>query len=112
MADIDFDICAEFPFTRTSVRRALFSDLGGIRQVRQVNQRERRVFVLVWDKAPLQLQRRIKAIWADTYGPVRAMNFTPPGESELEVRFRKDSLSRVYSSAASGSLELELEEVL
>lgn len=112
MATHTFDICAEFPYTRTSVRRGLASTLGGLRQYRQVNQREVRIFTLTWDQAPIQLQRRIKALWDAAYGPVSAINYTPEGESQIEVRFRNDSLERVYDSAVCGSLTLELEEVL
>lgn len=109
---ITFDVCAEFPYTRTSIRRATAVELGGIRQVRQINQRELRIFTLTWDKAPLILQRRIKAIWDEAYGAVLSMSYTPEGESALNVRFRSDTLTRVYDSAVTGSLTIELEEVL
>lgn len=112
MSTETFDICAEFPYARVSQRRAVSSALGGIRQVRQVNQREIRVYTLTWDEAPLVLQRRIKAIWDATFGPVCAMYYTPEGESQIQVRFAHDTLSRVYDSAVTGSLTIELEEVL
>jgi hypothetical protein len=40
------------------------------------------------------------------------MNYTPEGESQIEVRFAEDTLSRLYDSAVTGSLTIELEEVL
>lgn len=107
-----FDICAEFPYTRVSKRRAAFSDLGGMRQVRQINQRELRVYTLVWDRAPAPLLRRIKALFYATYGPVLAMDYTPEGESAIRVRFARDTMERVFDSTATGSLTIELEEVL
>lgn len=112
MATHTFDVCAEFPYTRTSQRRAAVNRTGGIVQVRQINQREQRVYTLTWDRAPLSLQRRIKAIWDTVYGPVMKMNYTPEGESLIEVRFSQDTLSRVYDSAVTGTLTIELEEVL
>jgi hypothetical protein len=112
MAAQTFDVCAEFPYSRVSQRRAVFSALGGLRQVRQVNQRELKIYTLTWNQAPLQLQRRITASWDATYGPVCAMNYTPEGESQIEVRFAEDTLSRLYDSAVTGSLTIELEEVL
>jgi len=112
MATHTFDICAEFPYTRVSQRRAVFNRQGGIVQVRQINQREQRVYTLTWDAAPVVLQRRIKALWDTVYGPVMKMNYTPEGESQIEVRFSQDTLSRVYESAVTGSLTVELEEVL
>lgn len=112
MADIDFDICAEFPVTRTSSRPAVSTPAGAtIVQSRDVVERELRIYLLEWRDAPRQILARIKALWAQALGPVVAMNFTPANESEIEARFVRGSLQYQVHSAVKCSLQVELEEV-
>lgn len=112
MATIDFDLCAEFPVTRTSWRPAVSTPDGSpIVRARDIVERELRIYKLQWADAPRQILVRLKDIWARAAGPVAAMDFTPPDETEIEVRFRQGSLRYEILNAAKCSLELELEEV-
>ncbi len=113
MAAETFDLCSEFPYSRTSVRRAVSTpDDSPIVQCRDVNERELRVFKLEWSGAPRQILARIKDLYREkTFGPTAAMNFTPQGESQIEVRFLRPTLEYVIRGANSVDVTLELEEV-
>jgi len=112
MAAIDFDVCAEFPVTRTSSRPAVSTPDGSpIVRSRDIVERELRIYKLQWADAPRQVLARLKDLWARAYGPVSAMDFTPPNESEIEVRFRMGTLHYEIQSSSQMSIEVELEEV-
>jgi len=108
-----FDICAEFPYTRMSWRPAVSTPDGSpLVRSRDVNERELRIYKIEWSEAPRQIIERIKDLYVNrVFGPTIAMNFTPTGESEHEVRFKEATFQYRILSAVSVSCELELEEV-
>jgi hypothetical protein len=112
MATIDFDLCAEFPVARLSSRPAVSTPDGSpIVRSRDIVERELRVFKLEWSDMPRQLLKRLRYLWAQTGGSVLAMDFTPPDESEIEVRFRQGTLHYEVMNGVKVSLQVELEEV-
>jgi len=112
MATIAFDLCSEFPTDRVSLRSAVSTpDGSAIVHARNVNETELRVWRIVWDAAPRQLVERLKDLSIAAYGSVLPMDFTPPGESAVEVRFREGTLRYEIQSATSCGIEIELEEV-
>lgn len=113
VASIDFDLPAEFELTRTSARRAVSSAPEmGVRRARQIAERQIRTFQLKWKNAGEGIFRRLDLLWAATKGNVVPMNFTPPGESQIEVRFAAPDIAYNRVSVFGGELALELEEVL
>lgn len=112
MATINFDICHEYPAERISSRPAIATPEGSaVIRAREVVERELRSYVIRWDGVPRQILRRIRALWAQTSGPILPMNFTPPNESAIEVVFADDALRYEAISATTVSAELTLEEV-
>lgn len=113
MASETFDICAGFPVTRLSVRTAASTPDGSPSvRARNKNELNLRVYTLHYDKVPRQLLARVKRLWRDTcFGPSQPMNFTPPDESAIEVRFKMGSFRYQIESATAATFQLELEEV-
>lgn len=107
-----FDLCAEFPFIRVSVRTAAKNDDEmGVRRARQIPPRQIRVFTLTWNSMQYQIIDLVEYFWHLVKGPVLPMFFTPPGELQCLVRFKENTLSKLKESANSGSCTIELEEV-
>jgi hypothetical protein len=113
MAAETFDICSEFPFTRISWRPAASTPDGSPAvRVREINERELRIYKLVWSQAPRQLIARIRDLYRNrTFGPTVAMDFDPPDDPSIEVRFLEGSLRYSITGATTVDCELELEEV-
>jgi hypothetical protein len=109
-----FDIDPGFEFVRTSMRNASQSaaDRYGVVLCRQINERQVRVFSLNWQSVPAQVLTRIRQIADKAFGPVGRVNFTPPGESQLEVCFTANTIKDIQRTATDASLTVELEEAL
>lgn len=112
MADIDFDICPEFTWTRRSKREAVRSDLGGCVRVRQKLDRHLREFVLVWNAVPSAVMDALRAKWIEANGPILPMNYEPDGEpASLEVQFAGPTFEQTFTSGQHGRMSLSLVEV-
>lgn len=112
MADIDFDICSEFPFTRTSVREAVRSNIGGNVRVRQKHHRPTRRFVLTFPRATSQLLDVLSRKWDEARGPILPMNYTASGEAaDVEVQFAFPTFEQTVRSTVHGEMSVELVEV-
>lgn len=114
MASITFDIsCVPPEFVRVATRRAAATPDGSpIVRARRINQRVLRSYQIEFSReTPWTVIQALNETWRATKGPVIPMNFTPPGESEIEVRFKKNSKRTVRHSILCGSASVELEEV-
>jgi hypothetical protein len=108
-----FTLCPEYIFSRTSERKVVTTAEAGFRQTRQVDEIERRSWALQWVDASPDIIDRIEALYAETYGGVLPMTYTPPEEtSAVNVRFGPDPLRIEYRGHRKVSVELNLVEVL
>lgn len=108
-----FDVCSAFPFTRLSARPAVSTPDGSpIVRAREVTERPLRIFTISNENAPRQILMRLKDLWrVRTHGPSQAMDFTPPDETLIQVRFRAGTFQYAVKSATHASFSVELEEV-
>lgn len=113
MATETFDLCSEFPGVRVSMQPALSTPDGSpIVRARTIDPRPLRTWSLSWSGVPRELLLRLRILWREAgYGPSQAMDFTPPGESAIEARFRSGTLTYQIESPTTCSFSLELEEV-
>lgn len=61
-------------------------------------------------KHPVQVIDRLVRLWREA-GPIEPLNYTPIGESRIEVQFAENSLRHTRNSAVTASATVELEEV-
>jgi hypothetical protein len=109
---IEFTICPEFAFRRTSRRRRVASpaESGAILR-RSLAERELRTWRLRWNRKSAPLVAYVRSIWTQARGAVLPITWTPVGESAVVVRFAAPSFDRVFESGPNGSVEIEFEEV-
>lgn len=114
MPTVTFNVPPGFDYTVTPRRRAeKDSPENGSVRARKVNARSQSVYGLSFNEEPAQVVRWIERLFDDTYGGVDTMNYTPLGAvTPIEVRFAEGTLKTVYTSAAAGRVNLELEQVL
>ena len=114
MPTVTFDISPSFDYVVNPRRRAIADAVGnGSVRARAINERGQPRYRLVFDGLPSQVLPLIAMKFDDTLGGVDTMNYTPLGAgSPIEVRFAEGTLETIQTSAASGTVTLELEQVL
>lgn len=101
----------QFPGERASVRRAYRSGReGGNVRARQVQEREMRVWSLQWEPATDGDRYLVRTAF-DLAGTVLDLDWTPPNESAIRVRF-SEAPRFVQVNAKVWQVSCVLEEVL
>ena len=109
---VTWNITPEYEYVLDQKRDCLTTTIEqGVVFARQINQRAQRVYRLVWETWPSQVLPLIRYLYDQTGGGVEPMNYTPLGESQIEVRFASNTLTTIANSATSGAVAIELEEV-
>ena len=111
-ATVTWNIPPEYEYVLDQQRDCLTTGVEqGVIFARQINQRAMKVYKLVWETLPSQVIPLIRYLYDLTGGGVEPMNYTPFGESAIEVRFASNTLTTIDNSATSGAVAIELEQV-
>lgn len=113
MAAETFELCVGFPVVRSSFRYAVSTPDGSpVVRARNVNETGLRTFTLRDENMPRQVLAALKLFWREIcLGPSQPVNFTPPGETEIEVRMKQPSFVYQVVSATKASVTFDFEEV-
>lgn len=108
-----------FPYTEVAERRANASGEPeqGAWHSYQINERPIRRMRLAWNEAAGEGSRyRVLDLWDQSISGVLPMNFTRPGDADvdaIEVRFSQEPrIAKVQGGGGYYRIEVELEEVL